>query len=343
MRRFGWTTLVVLVACSSGGSGAGSKASTIPLMAGFQPGVAPASGTGFQVILPIVTDIAAGGSYEYCTWTDVTLDQDVWVKKSQGVQSDTGHHAIVFYTLNSQPAGQSRICSDSDMASFRFAISGTGEGVDQSNELPGVLAVDFALGAQIVINHHYLNATAQDVAQAQSSVNVYYAAPGTQPTLASSVAFVDTSMNVAPGTNSTDFTCTVKDTFATWYFIPHMHNWGTHITVEHVSGTNTKRLFDLDWDPSYAFHPSDHDGGSDDTLHVERGRPNSRPLRLRQHDKRRALLWPRDVRCVRPNRRHGRSREPRLRLGALGPILRGAPAHRPRNRAMGRLTLLPGK
>jgi hypothetical protein len=245
-------------ACGGSGSGSGgsqSSTSNVPLMQGFQPGPAPDPSAGFQVILPIVDDIQAGQQYEYCSWTDITLDHDVWVKESDGWQSTTGHHIIVYYTMNPQPAGQTRICNDYDMSTFRFAVGAGGEGTSQQNRLPGDLAVHIPAGAQIVINHHYLNASPQDVPEAQSAVNVLYADPSSTIVQSSSLAFVDTSMSLPPGASSVDFSCTAKDDLATWTLLPHMHNYGTHITIDHVSGANTKRLFDLDWDPSYTFHP----------------------------------------------------------------------------------------
>jgi hypothetical protein len=256
MRRLVWVALVAAAACGGRGNGSSqSNAPSVPLMQGFDPGPAPDPSAGFQIVLPVVNDIEPDGSYEYCTWTNVVLDHDIWIKSSLGMQTETGHHVVVFYTMTPAPPGQSRICNDSDMASFRFGIVGNGEGVEQKNTLPGDLAVHIPAGAQIVINHHYLNASAQAVPQAQSAVNVYYADPNAKRELASSIAFVDTAMSIATGQSSVDVTCTINNDYSTWYFIPHMHNWGTHITVQHLSGSTTKNLFDLDWDPSFAFHP----------------------------------------------------------------------------------------
>jgi hypothetical protein len=246
-------------ACGSSGSGGGGSTQNtiggVPVMAGFKPGPAPAAGQGYQIVLPVVTDIPAGGSIEYCSWSNVILDKDEWFKSSQGWQTETGHHVIVFYTMNPQPAGQSRVCTDADMASFRFAISSIGEGVDQDNVLPGDLAVHIPKGAQLVVNHHYLNATAKTVAEAQSAVNVNTIQQTASTIEASSLAFVDTAMSIPPGLASVDVNCTIMQDFATWYFIPHAHNWATHVTVDHISGTTMDRLFDVDWEAGYAFHP----------------------------------------------------------------------------------------
>jgi hypothetical protein len=259
MRRFGWLILAAAAtACgsSSGGSGGGTGGST-DLMPGFQPGPVPDSTKGFQIVLPPVHDIGPGASVEYCTWTNITLSHDIWIKATQGWQSETGHHVILFYTDTPQPAWQSRVCNDADMASFRFATGAAGEGSSgMLNNIPGDLAIHVPAGAQIVINHHYLNATAKTISEAQSALNVFYADPNAKNVQASSLAMIDTGMSVAPGQNSVDFTCTFKQDFATWYMIPHMHNWGTTITIDHTSASGTKRLFDVEaWNASYAFHP----------------------------------------------------------------------------------------
>lgn len=264
MRRFGWLILAAAAtACgSSSGSGSAGPATVdgVTLMAGFDPGPAPDPSKGFQIVLPIVNDIKAGQSYEYCSWTNMIAPEDLWVKSSDGYQTDSGHHVVIFYTQNPVPGGTTRICKDSDMASLRFATPVSGAEVNKGSahvdesSLPGDLAILVPKGSQIVVNHHYLNATTKDLAQAQSAINVYYADPNTKITRSSPLAFVDTGMNIPPGPNAVDINCTVNQDFSTWYLLPHMHNWGQHITVDHTSGSNTERLFDLDWDPSYAFH-----------------------------------------------------------------------------------------
>ncbi len=261
MRRFGCLVLAAAAAaCSSGSSGGGGSSGPteidgVPVIAGFDPGPAPAAGTGFQVVLPIVENIAAGASEEICTWTDIVLDQDIWVKESIGYQTESGHHIIVYYTPSPSKAGVTRECTDADMASFRFGVGAGGEGLSEDNKLPGDLAVRIPKGSQIVLNHHYLNSSSKPIAQAQSAVNVLYAAPGSTIVQTSSLAFVDSSMTVPPGTASVEYTCTMKEDMATWELLPHMHYYGTHIAIDHISGTTTKRLFDLDWDPNYMFHP----------------------------------------------------------------------------------------
>ena len=261
MRRFGWLVLAgAAIACGSGSGGGSSGPATIDgvqVMAGFDPGPAPAAGTGFQAVLPIVNNIAAGGSYEYCTWTNVILPEDVWIKSAEGIQTETGHHIVIFYTTNTQPAGTSRICNDSDMATFRFAMpaSGGGEGATTTT-LPGDLATKLPKGAQIVLNHHYLNASTHDVVQAQSAINVHYATPGAKITPSNSMVVLDDTMQVPVGKSSLKISCTLDNDYATWAQFPHAHQYATHFTVDHTpAGGATNRMVDVDWTPDYAFHP----------------------------------------------------------------------------------------
>jgi hypothetical protein len=253
MSKSGWLRLVAAAVLAGGCGSSPSPGPGVELLPGFQPGPAPAN--GFQLVMPIAHGIAAGGSFEYCTWSDVVLDHDIDVKAVQGLQTVTGHHTVLYYTTNLQPAGQQRICSDADMASFRFGAGAGGEGVAAKNVLPGDLAVHIPKGAQLVVNHHYLNASAQTVDNVQSAMNVYLADPGAKLVRASSLAFVDTAMKLPVGLSSVDITCTVNKDYSTWYFIPHMHRWGQHVTVDHTSAGGTKRLFDVAWTPEYTFHP----------------------------------------------------------------------------------------
>src|SRR5678815_351529 len=162
-----------------------------------------------------------------------------------------GHHVILFYTLDKQPPGTQRICTDSDMASFRY-LAGSGTN-GEVNEAPGSLVFRIPKGAQVVVNHHYLNAT-DNVMRGQSVVNINYADPGNY-TPAGNTAFLDSTIQVPPGESSYEHSCTIDRTMKLWYLIPHMHQWGKHITVDVTRSGETERMFDLEWDDSFTFHP----------------------------------------------------------------------------------------
>jgi hypothetical protein len=255
MQRFGWIMVAaMLTACGSGSSGGSTQATLdgVPLLAGFTPGAAPAAGKGFQIVMPIVGDIPAGSSIEYCTWSDITLTQDVWVTSTTGYQTETGHHVVMFYQTDPQKPG-TRVCNNEDMAEFKFGLpASAGSGVE-STVLPGNLAVKLPAGSQIVINHHYLNATGKDVAQAQSALNIYFAEPGEKTVPAGSVVVTNSSMVVPVGASTFDVDCTFNTAYSAFQLVPHMHAWGTHINIDHTTSTGTQRIVSDDWNPDYAF------------------------------------------------------------------------------------------
>jgi hypothetical protein len=207
-----------------------------------------------QIVLPIVEGIKAGESYEYCTWTDRILDNEVLIKGTRGIQSQSGHHVVVFYTTKYQPPGTQRVCTDDDMATFRFAAGAGGEGINTEDSAPGDLVYPIPKGAQLVVNHHYLNATTHDL-RAQSSLSLRYLDAGLPFTRAGSVAYVDTSLRIPPGAYAMDINCTTSRMTKIWDFLPHLHRWGSHTWIDIIQGDKTTRAFDLDWSPAYTFHP----------------------------------------------------------------------------------------
>ncbi len=207
---------------------------------------------GLQVITPIVRGIQPGTDLEICTWTDAVVDHDVDVRSTLAFQTEPGHHTIVFYTLEKQPGGTQRECTDTDMASFRFLAGNAGNGIE--NSAPGNLVYRIPAGSQIVVNHHYLNAT-DNVMDGQSLVNLNFAEAGGSYIPSGSTAFLDTGIQVQPGKDSKDLSCTVDRPMKLWYFAPHMHRWGTNITVDVTKGGEKTRLFDTPWEPSFTFHP----------------------------------------------------------------------------------------
>lgn len=255
MQRFvGFLVLVMgAAACSSGSSG--NHQGGVALMAGFDPGPAPTADQGFQIVTPIVQGIKPGASDEYCTWTDMILQHDVWVDGSQGIQSETGHHVIVYYSSVHQTPG-THLCTNDEMAEFNFGMPGGSGG--QKFTMPGNLATKLPAGAQIVVNHHYLNASATTVAEAQSAINVFYADPSKPHTPSGAMIVLDTDLTVPVGASSYQENCTVNRPYEAWMEFPHMHAWGTHITITYTPAATgePQQLFDMDWDPSYAFDPT---------------------------------------------------------------------------------------
>ena len=236
--------------------GCGNDAKTGPeLLPGFTPPPAPTN--GFQIILPIQHNLQPGSDNEICTWTDRILDADLDVKTVEAFQSEVGHHVVIYTTTVPQPAWTTRDCNGTDTVNFRFAAGSGGEGQGIKNTAPGNLVYRLAKGSQIVINHHYLNATSR-VMDAQSAINVTLADPNTTHIPSGSMVFLNTDLHIpAMSPGSADVTCTMQRDINAWYFIPHMHRWGQHIVVERtpVGSATAEKMFDTDWNPEYTFHP----------------------------------------------------------------------------------------
>ena len=209
---------------------------------------------GIQVITPIFENIQPGTDNEVCAWTDKIFDKETDVKMTVGYQTEPpGHHALLFYTLDKQPAGTQRICTDTDMASFRY-LTGNGSN-GEPNTAPGDLVFRVPAGAQLVVNSHYLN-TSDEVVKGQSLINVHFADPGKQYIASGATVFLDTTIDVPPGVSSFKTSCIVDRQQKFWYLIPHMHRWGTKITVDLTRTTGEKEnLFNTDWHEQYTFHP----------------------------------------------------------------------------------------
>jgi hypothetical protein len=215
---------------------------------------------GIQVITPIFEGIQPGTDNEVCVWTDVIFDKETDVRSSISYQNEPpGHHAILFYTLDKQPAGTQRICTDTDMASFRYLTGNAGNQV--LNEAPEGLVFRIPKGAQVVVNAHYLN-TSDEVVRGQSVVNVNFAPPGEYIT-SSNTAIVNTGLEVEMGVSSQKMHCEFEKELKLWYFIPHMHRWGTHINVDVTRSGVKERIWDLDWQDQYTFHPPEKRFGTD--------------------------------------------------------------------------------
>ena len=239
-------SIALLIGCGTSDGPTGPE-----LVDGFE--VPPPPENGLQVITPIVDGIEPGTDNEYCLWSDKFLTEETDIKSTSGYQTEPpGHHTVLYYTTLTQPPGTQRKCTDTDMASFRFLTGNGAEG--ELNSAPGDLVYRAPAGAQLVVNSHYLN-TSDQVLQGQSAINVNFAEPGTTHIPSGSLAFLDTSIKVAEGVSTFETTCTVDRQYKLWFVIPHMHQWGTHITVDLMQNGTQNRLFDTLWDESYAFHP----------------------------------------------------------------------------------------
>jgi hypothetical protein len=230
----------------------GCNAAPEDRIADFQPPAAPDN--AFMLTTPPVRNIAPGSSNEYCTWTDYVAQSDLNVRAISAYQTHTGHHVVLYVTPKLREPGTTRLCTEDDMATFRYIAVAGGEGNDWKNEAPGELTYVVPKGMQMVLNHHYLNASPK-MLDAQSALTIYKADPTRKYTPVGGLAFVDTSMSIPAGNPSLDIDCTLDRPFKAFLMYPHMHRWGSKISVEHTRGDKVEKLFDVEWRGGFDFDP----------------------------------------------------------------------------------------
>lgn len=232
--------------------------------------VPPAPANGFQMVLPPIKNIPAGANVEYCTWTDRIVDKDTFVEAMEGFQAGPGHHVIIYATSEHKPAGTTRECMDSDMASFRYVAAALGEGTSGLNRPPEGLAFLLPKGFQLVVNQHFLNASAK-ARDGQSGFNVVYADPAKQYTLSSGFTILRTDLEVPVAKSDVEIACVVKQDFTAWLMFPHMHEWGTHFKATRKRNGKTDTLFDVDWGEGFIFHPPETYGKLNEPPILQKG------------------------------------------------------------------------
>lgn len=245
------TTLacVLLVGCATN-----SGPDYIP---GFNP---PAVDSGYtRFVTPTVTNIAPGADVEYCQWIAGPSDTDRDVLDVKGLQSKTGHHAVLYATTETKfKVGESHICTVDDMLSISFlgGIGGEGTGASAA-KLPDGLYFRLPKGTALMANTHWLNATDSTV-DGQAVLDVKFAPATSDHVVADIFANNGDTFQVMPGTTTSyDNSCVLKQDLSFAMVTNHMHTLGTSAYTELVHPDGTKQMIVSDpvWSPEEQFDP----------------------------------------------------------------------------------------
>jgi hypothetical protein len=217
--------------------------------------VPDAASHGIAVFSDIVS-VPAGGDIMFCTYTHVVTSAVMYIHESRGVQSESGHHAILQYTTTPQAPGTHPCAPDSLEAQQSQIIGGSGnEGTGAITLAPNVVSAVPA-GAQLIINHHWINVGSTPIDVQAEMITIPPPAGQTDLIIARSFAVTTNSFNVPAhqsGKGSVD--CTLKNDVSLLSVQGHQHEWGTRVKAERMA-TVPDTIFDHAYDPSMVNHPT---------------------------------------------------------------------------------------
>ena len=247
--RNGTILAVLLVGCATN--------ATPDYIAGFNP---PALEPGYtRFVTPTVKNIAPGADVEYCQWIAAPSDTDRDVLDVKGLQSKTGHHAVLYATTETNfKVGESHICTVDDMLTISFVGGIGGESTGgRDAKLPDGLNFRLPKGQALMANTHWLNATDSTV-DGQAVLDIKFAAPSSDHMIADIFANNGDTFQITPGaTTSYDVSCTLQQDLNIAMIGDHMHTLGSSAFTEVIHADSTKEMLvnDASWSAEEQFDP----------------------------------------------------------------------------------------
>jgi hypothetical protein len=207
---------------------------------------------GEQVVSPIF-EVPAQSEVFYCMRIYHDINEELNVHSSVGYQVAGGHHVMLYYSEEAQEGGdEPHDCGGGDMGNIRFVGVGTADGIGIG--LPEGIAMKLPAGVKLYSQSHYVNTTDQAI-QAQDVVNLEVLQPEDVVQTAGAFTEVDLTLELPPGVGTDGVVdCTAPMDMQVPWMIPHMHEFGTHFTLEVLRGDQTIPVYDEDWDPSFRDH-----------------------------------------------------------------------------------------
>lgn len=211
-------------------------------------------------VLPIVVlesgpfEIAAGETLS-CTYTELVPETDLAVAWVQGTQAKYGHHVnLTFIREDLQPPHHGP-CPTGNMTELHLVAPAT---VGGPYKLPAGKALRIPAGAQVVLQSHYID-TSGGAAPivGNDSVTLATYAPGEVTDFVDNLQVNDEGVLIPAATGSWTrvTTCTLEADFSIFQMRGHMHEHGTHYTLDRLddAGEVAETLIDLAWSPAMEF------------------------------------------------------------------------------------------
>lgn len=222
--------------------------------ADFNP---PPVADGYQRFETTPVEVLANSSEDWAQWVGGPLDQDYDVLDITGQQSESGHHALLYASPDSNPAGFTRLWKDEDQLSTRLMGGIGGEG-GASAQLPPGVVFRVQKGSYLVAQTHFLNSKAHDLI-GRTVLDVKLAPVDRSRRVASIMSSTTLGVKLAASSETTvDVDCMVRDDLRFLQFSNHMHDYGKSAFTEFTdpSGQVHELKSDSSWLGMWALNPN---------------------------------------------------------------------------------------
>ncbi len=221
--------LALSPACGDDGGGSGADASNNPQAdAGNNP-QADASTTGYQTLITGSFTIPAGEEIYRCA--RVTVNEDMYISAFQAIAPLGTHHTVVTIDTSGQPDGEFD-CSAGTLSDQMIYASGVGTDI---LEFPPGVAMKVTAGQKILLNLHLFN-TGETPITDVAGTSVKTIPVGDVVHEAEMLFAGPVQFTMGTGEQTLEADCTFQTAATIMTVWPHMHQYGTHMKVDHMRG-----------------------------------------------------------------------------------------------------------
>lgn len=267
MKYIALIPVLVLVACAN--EGPNTRADADQALSQIPPEMRPAEvldeladqllvpdlASGGRALFTDIVTVQAGEDVTFCTYLDYVTDDVLYLHDTLGIQSHNGHHAILQYLDKPQEPG-TRPCPDNgDLgAQLGQVLGGTGGDSNNAVVLPANVVSAVPAGAQLVINHHWIN-TDQEAIDVQAEMITVPPESDQDLIIARAMAIVLTDFDVPAGdVGEASVECTFPEGAQLLSMLGHQHEWGTHVRADRMRD-GEEVIFDHDYTPDMVQQP----------------------------------------------------------------------------------------
>lgn len=197
-------------------------------------------------------DVPPSSEIFMCYTVPIENTEPIFVAATHAWQVDGGHHVLVLSVDDTETTVDApHECTPEDMAypSLRFVGAGTAAG--SGIELPIGAAVRMAPGRRLLIQGHYLNSSTSPI-RVQDAIDLTTVPEADVVNVAGAYTAVDQTLELPPRSVTTRMMdCSPPMNMTVPWMFAHMHEWGTHATIELVRDGVTTTVYDAAWDSRF--------------------------------------------------------------------------------------------